>query len=199
MRFNVPTRVLGPGALVFAIAIVIAVGVFAAAAFTIARPVVHPLGTVIDEVGLAEIVRRFEPARHDLNAIPSPPNSRAEEPAHVTRCPSDGGEVFEPQLYREWRLTGTARSRDWQTVTPDGTKVADAIVAGLKNRGWQGSGELELAENYPYTSLRRSYRGYTIDLTIQVFDDSVLVGGDTHFRRVCRDSSDEGGTIVTRS
>ena len=140
---------------------------------------------VKDKAGLAVVRQHLSAASGDINALGDPANSKATGTAHVTACSVDSGEVFEPTLYREWRLVGAAKSAKYDKVTDLGRRAGSSIAAALIARGWSGSAELT-NEDFPATWLSKRYDGYTVTLTIQVFDDAVLVSGDTKHPRVCR-------------
>lgn len=140
---------------------------------------------VSDRRGLTQVRQRLSAAAGDLDAVPDPVNAHARRGARLTGCSVDSGEVFEPGLFREWRLVGPARSPDALDVTEQGRRAGSAIAAALISRGWSGTSRLD---QDAATGLTRSYDGYTIGLTVQAFSDSVLVSGHTRHRRVCRRS-----------
>lgn len=143
------------------------------------------IAPVKDEAGLAVVQRRLSAALGDVDDVPVPPYARAPRHPYVTGCTSDSGEVFEPSLQQEWRLGGPARFPDPDRVTAAGRRVGANIAAALIARGWAGSPKLT-GRDYPATDLTKNFGGYTVRLAVQVFDDSVLLGGYTKYRRVCR-------------
>ena len=146
---------------------------------------VSAVDPVQDEAGQAVVLQRLSAAQGDLDAVPEPVDSRATSAAKVSGCDMDSGEVFEPTIHREWRLLGTARSAHYDEVTAGGRRVGSAIASALIARGWSGSPRLT-GRDFPATDLTKRYGGHEVGLSIQVFDDSVLVGGHTKHPRVCR-------------
>ena len=147
-------------------------------------PLVDP---VKDEAGLHVVQQRLSAAVGDVDAVVDPANTKATGAAEVLGCDMDSGEVFEPELYRAWRLEvlARARSRHHNRVTGAGRQAGSSIATALLERGWSGSAELT-GKDPASTALTKRFDGYTVTLTVAVYDSSVVAEGDTPYRRVCR-------------
>jgi hypothetical protein len=172
------------GLLGIAIAIIAAISAFAVlrSVFGIGTDLLQR-DPVKDGSGHTVVLQRLSAAKGDLNAVADPPNSEAISIAKVFGCSVDSGEVFEPELYREWRLLGPAKGTDSLHTTEPAKAVARRITKALIARGWAGSAELD---QYASTDLTKSFNGHQISLSIQVDGESVLAVGDTPYKRVCR-------------
>lgn len=174
-----------------AVAVVAAVAAVVVGTFVVAVGVwvLHEFGPAVvrDHAGMAAVEHRLRPVQDDLSAVPSPLHTKPAPAATFTGCGSDSGEVFEPQVSREWRLTRDARghlsSGGEDQVTPAARRAGTQIVKDLISRGWVGRATLGRGD--AATTLLMRNQGVPSHLTIQVFYDSVLATGQTSYDKVC--------------
>jgi hypothetical protein len=142
---------------------------------------------VKDPNGLAVPHDRFSLVLPELDAVKDPANAHAPKQSVFDGCVVDNsGDVYEPEVHREWNLRGSARVGDALKVSQGGRQAGQAIAAQLVARGWKGSTALD---QDAATDLSKSFDGQQIHLGIQAFNDLVNVWADTKFRHVCNDSS----------
>jgi hypothetical protein len=141
---------------------------------------------VRDHTGMGAVQHRLRPVQADLSAVPSPPHTHPAAAATFTGCVSDSGEIFQPQVSREWRLTRDARGSEpytgYDRLTGAARKAGAEITQALLARGW--TGRPPHGPNAA-TTLRRPGPNKGSYISIQVFYDSVLATARTSHDRVC--------------
>ena len=77
----------------------------------------------MDAPGLALVHERLAVVLPDLDAVTDPGNSVARKPATFSGCVVDNsGDLYQPELEREWNLQGSARVPHDLQVTSGGRR-----------------------------------------------------------------------------
>lgn len=147
--------------------------------------VMHNFGpaTVKDPAAMSQYRERLRPVLAELDTLPDSGYAHASRPAQFVGCGTDSGEIMEPEAYRIWHLNRDAIPSDGLQVSDGGQQAAGHIAAQLIGRGWHGSRHLDGSLS---TRLWKPQGDHKVYVSIQAFNDEVLVEADTPSKRLCR-------------
>lgn len=168
-------------ALIVAASLLGCAAVLGYAAFRVLTDTDPPIHT--DRRVLADWNTKLAPALEDLNSIGEVPGLESAEPASISPCSYDSGELFDLSAGRYWDASVPGRTEEHPpaSVTPSTAHAFLDIVTRLKKAGWKviKTGDYAKMERppgltYDGVDLTKENLGVTDTLTVAVYDDSVL-------------------------
>ena len=145
----------------------------------------EPSDPTIDEASLHVVRARLDQARPGLDELADPPGTTGVSPARFLGCRRDSGDLFQPELQKDWTLDKSAVSPDDDVPGPAARQAHDALVQDLVAAGWVDDGN-----SYPEAvqrSMHKDFDGFRVTLGTGTYLDVLFLSAFTGPETVCTD------------